>query len=99
MKEALATHAEYHRGLEPKYKKISLDDLENELPFSSLSDIAAIIDQLSAEMSEVGQRDKTTELRVMELQSRMLKSEYTHMNQLTFSRHESKASREIGRGA
>ena len=78
MKEALATHAEYHRGLEPKFNKVSLEDLDghNELPFSSISDIASIIDQLSAEMSGMKQKDKSAELRVMELQSRMLKSEY-----------------------
>ena len=78
MKEALATHAEYHQGLEPKFNKVSLEDLDahNELPFSSISDIASIIDQLSAEMSGMKQKDKSAELRVMELQSRMSKSEY-----------------------
>jgi len=78
MKEALATHAEYHRGLEPKFNRVSLEDLDghNELPFSSISDIATIIDQLSAEMGGMKQKDKSAELRVMELQSRMLKSEF-----------------------
>jgi len=46
MKEALATHAEYHRGLEPKFNKITLEDLDkhDELPFSSIEDIAKLID-------------------------------------------------------
>ena len=77
MKEALATHAEYHRGLEPKFDKITLEDLDghDELPFSSIEDIARLIDQLSAEMGGRRQKDKNAELRVLELQSRMLKSE------------------------
>ena len=77
MKEALATHAEYHRGLEPKFDKITLEDLDghDELPFSSIEDIARLIDQLSAEMGGRRQNDKNAELRVLELQSRMLKSE------------------------
>jgi hypothetical protein len=77
MKESLATHAEYHRGLEPDFNKVQVQDLDGhrELPFSSLSDIADIINQLSSEMAGISQKDKSDELRVLELQSKMLKSE------------------------
>lgn len=76
MKEALATHAEYHQSLEPKFDKITLEDLDkhDELPFSSIEDIAKLIDILSAEVGGRRQKDKNAELRVLELQSRMLKS-------------------------
>lgn len=77
MREALDSHAEYHRGLEPQFNKLSIDDLDShsDLPFSSLSDIAAVIDQLAAEMTGISQKDQKMEQRVLELQSRMIKSE------------------------
>jgi hypothetical protein len=95
MKEALATHAEYHRGLEPKFNKVTIGDLDGhgELPFSSLSDIADIITQLSGEMAGVSQKDKQAELRVLELQSKMLKSEYSLTDPLMYSRYEVQACR------
>ena len=78
MREALDAHAEYHRGLEPKFNELSIDDLDShsDLPFSSLSDIAKVIDQLTAEMSGETQKDQKMEHRVLEIQSRMVKSKY-----------------------
>lgn len=77
MREALDTHAEYHQGLESGFNKVTIDDLDShsDLPFSSLSDIAKVIDQLTVEMSGIAQRDQKTEHRVLEIQSRMVKSE------------------------
>lgn len=99
MKEALATHAEYHRGLEPKFNKVTLDDLDghDELPFSSIEDIARVIEQLSGEMGARRQKDKNAELKVLELQSRMLKSQSDQYHvdvgeMLMSSRHESQTS-------
>lgn len=77
MREALDSHAEYHHGLEPQFNKLSIEDLDShsDLPFSSLSDIAAVIDQLAAEMTGIALRDHNVEHRVLEVQSRMIKSE------------------------
>lgn len=71
-------HAEYHRGLEPKFNKVSIDDLDShsDLPFSTLSDVASVIDQLSIEMSGITQADLKLEHKVLELQSKMVKSEF-----------------------
>lgn len=76
MREALDAHAEYHRGLEPRFNKVSIDDLDShsDLPFSTLNDIAAVIDQLTAEMTGITQNDQKMEHRVLEVQSRMVKS-------------------------
>ena len=78
MREALDAHAEYHRGLEPKFNELSIDDLDShsDLPFSSLSDIAKVIDQLTAEMSGETQKDQKMEHRVLEIQSSIVKSKY-----------------------
>lgn len=79
MREALDAHAEYHRGLEPQFNKVSIDDLDahSDLPFSSLSDIVTVIDQLAAEMDGITQKDQKMEHKVLEVQSRMVKSEST----------------------
>lgn len=56
---------------------MNIDDLDkhSDLPFSSLSDITQVIDQLTVEMKGVTQVDQKTELRILELQSKMVKSE------------------------
>lgn len=109
MREALDAHADYHRGLEPKFNKLSIDDLDShsDLPFSSLSDIATVIDQLTAEMTGVTQKDQKMEHKVLEVQSRMVKSESNYRvggecrkSRLTStSGHEGQAGREADRGS
>ena len=74
---ALDSNAEYHRAFDsPDFTKVSAKDLDRHkmLPFSSIDDVSAIVEELGTELQKLRGQGRSSEMKMVELQSRMLKS-------------------------
>ncbi|KAK4685887.1 hypothetical protein P7C73_g4252, partial [Tremellales sp. Uapishka_1] len=79
LKSTLASNRGYHRALNPaSFPRTSVDNLENHkiLPFSALNDMREIVTQLTDELASLRSQDALSEIKLAELQSRMLKCGY-----------------------
>lgn len=74
---SLQANAKFHRALEvSNFGKVHGENLDrhNALPFSSIKDIAAIVDDLSEQVVKLRTETSGSEMKLGELQSRILKS-------------------------
>jgi len=81
----LDANADYHTKFNiPEFVKIDKDNLDkhSDLPFTSLQDIRAIIDDLSGGVASKQSEQASVERKLGDLQSKLIKSEHTFITTL-----------------
>ncbi|KAK8846598.1 hypothetical protein IAR55_005684 [Kwoniella newhampshirensis] len=78
IKDVLAANAQYHKAFSASdMPHVNASNLatHNALPFSSIGDLTSIVEGLSNELAELRAKDSGAELKLAELQSKMLKTD------------------------
>ena len=77
MKLVLDANADYHMEFDmPEFPKIDNDNIvkHSDLPFNSINDVKAIVDQLSAQVSKKEDEQLNVNIKMSDLQTKLLKS-------------------------